>query len=80
MIKSERELEMHDVAPPSTRMSKESESKMTLDEDWREGAAAWARATPALIADRAKILRRRDGCKGCLWRASHQAKFHLQKR
>lgn len=32
-MKSERLLEMHEVAPPSTRMSKEPESKMTLRND-----------------------------------------------
>jgi hypothetical protein len=28
LTKSERELEIHEVAPPSTKMSKESESKI----------------------------------------------------
>jgi hypothetical protein len=32
MTKSKKELEMHNVAPPSTRMSKESEWKMASED------------------------------------------------
>ena len=55
VIKSERLLEMQEVAPPSTRMSKESESKMAR-EDARAEAAEVARAMPAVIADMASSL------------------------
>jgi hypothetical protein len=50
VTKSSKELEMHDVAPPSTKMSKESESKMAR-EDVRPFAADWARATSIVRAD-----------------------------
>ena len=52
-MKSDRELEMHVVAPPSTRMSKESESKIARADSLEE-VAAWARTIPAVIADRAR--------------------------
>ena len=53
LMKSDRELEMHEVAPPSTRMSKESESKIARADSLEE-VAAWARTIPAVIADRAR--------------------------
>jgi hypothetical protein len=40
-IKAARLLEMQEVAPPSTRMSKESESKMTRRENAAVAYAAW---------------------------------------
>jgi hypothetical protein len=41
---------MQDVAPPSTRMSKESESNMAQGQSL-VNAAWWARAIPAVMAD-----------------------------
>jgi hypothetical protein len=46
---------MDDVAPPSTRMWKESESKMA-QLDLLAVAAEFALATPAVIADRASTV------------------------
>ena len=58
LIKSERLLEMHEVAPPSTSMSKESESKIALGERRGEEATEAARAIPAVMAD---IASNREG-------------------
>jgi hypothetical protein len=76
-MKSLRLFDMQAVVPPSTRMSKESDSKIAREEVI-VGRAELTRATPAVTADWAKI--RLATRKGGRLRACHHKKFHLQNR
>jgi hypothetical protein len=78
-MKWARLLEMQADAPPSARMSKESESKMGLRGPSSEiAAAALARAIPVARADNAsRCVAVREGDQR---RKRHQVKFHLAKK
>jgi hypothetical protein len=77
LIKSDALLEMQAVAPPSTRISYESESKIALEEHL-EGTAEFTLATPEATADRERIVVRTR--KPRRLRTYHDRKFHLQNR
>ena len=69
-MKSVKLLEMHEVAPPSTRMSKESESKMARVLLASE-TAEFARATPTVIADIASMVGAEMARAFVWWRDRH---------
>jgi hypothetical protein len=75
LTKSARLLEMQAEAPPSTRMSKETESIIgQRDLSSEIAAAALARAIPVARADKAS--RCAAAPEGERWQKRHKEKFH----